>query len=256
MKIHTAESLIAELIKIRDKGWVPTGRKNNDGGVGNTLEDLLGIPENNLPLANAAEWELKAQKRAGTSLVTLFHTEPSPRTLKFVPSILLPNFGWKHQKAGKEYPKTEKSFRQTINTTHSNRGFAVAVDRKKERVFIDFNFKKIDGQAHAAWKAALPQRKLETPPYWGFNDLCNKAGTKLLNCFFVIADAKRINKTLHFHYQDIYMLKTFDKDKFIQAIEDGLVYVDFDARTGHNHGTKFRLRRDAFIDLYAEVKEY
>ena len=53
----------------------------------NTLEDLLGIEENNLPIPNAAEWELKAQRKNTRSLTTLFHIEPSPRALKFVPEI-------------------------------------------------------------------------------------------------------------------------------------------------------------------------
>jgi hypothetical protein len=67
MKTYTEESLIEALIEIRNQGWIPTRRKNNDGGVGNTLEDLLGIEENNLPIPNAAEWELKAQKKDTTS---------------------------------------------------------------------------------------------------------------------------------------------------------------------------------------------
>ena len=125
MKTYTKESLIKALIEIRNQGWIPTYRKNNDGGIGNTLEDLLGIEENNLPLPNASEWELKTQKKDSTSLITLFHIEPSPRAYKF-----------------------------------------------------------------------------------------------------------------------------------IQAIENGSIYIDFDARTGHNHGTKFRLRKDITIDLYSEVKTY
>ncbi|MGI9255368.1 MAG: MvaI/BcnI family restriction endonuclease, partial [Salinispira sp.] len=129
MKIYTKARLIEALKEIRDRGWIPTGRKNNDGGVGNTLEDLLGIEENNLPLPNAAEWELKAQKKGSTSLVTLFHSEPSPRAFKFVPAILLPEFGWKHQKSGEKYPNTEMSFRQTISaSSYSNRGFTVKVN--------------------------------------------------------------------------------------------------------------------------------
>ena len=88
MKTYTKKSLIKVLKEIRSKGWIPTGRKDNDGSVGNTLEDLLGIEENNLPIPNAAEWELKAQKKNTTSLITLFHMEPSPRAYKFVPSIL------------------------------------------------------------------------------------------------------------------------------------------------------------------------
>ena len=60
-KIYTKESLIQELKNIRNKGWIENLRNNNNGAVGNTLEDLLGIEENNLPIPNAAEWELKAQ---------------------------------------------------------------------------------------------------------------------------------------------------------------------------------------------------
>lgn len=257
METYTKESLIDELIKIRARGWIPTGRKNNDGGVGNTLEDLLGIEENNLPLANAAEWELKTQKKNTNALVTLFHLEPSPRACKFAPRILLPMFGWQHQKAGEKYSPDEKSFRQTINATHySNRGFAIKVDWDNQKILVDFDVDQIDAQVHSAWKSGLTQNSLSPQPYWGFDDLLHKAGVKLHNCFFVRAESKLIDRNLHFRYQEIFMLQTLDKDKFIHAIENGCVYVDFDARTGHNHGTKFRITKKSLLDLYAEVAQY
>ncbi len=53
-------------------GWIDNARHGNVGGIGNTLEDLLGIEENNLPIPNAAEWELKAQRADTSSLTTLF----------------------------------------------------------------------------------------------------------------------------------------------------------------------------------------
>ncbi|MCD4665396.1 MAG: MvaI/BcnI restriction endonuclease family protein [Bacteroidales bacterium] len=257
MKTYTKESLVEALKKIRDKGWIPTGRKNNDGGVGNTLEDLLGIEENNLPLPNAAEWELKAQKKNTTSLVTLFHMEPSPRAFKFIPSILLPEFGWKHKEAGGKYPTTEKSFRQTICAkSYSNRGFTVQVDRNEQKVLVVFDPDQIDTNVHLKWSEYVSGKSIETRPYWGFDDLFHKVGTKLHNCFFVCAESKKIDKKLYFHYQDIFMLKTLDKKKFIIALECGDVYIDFDARTGHNHGTKFRLRNKALVDLYMEATKY
>ncbi len=52
MKIFTKEELIALLLEIRKMGWVKSRRHGNVGGVGNTLEDLLGIDENNLPIPN------------------------------------------------------------------------------------------------------------------------------------------------------------------------------------------------------------
>jgi hypothetical protein len=45
-----------------------------------------------------------------------------------------------------------------------------------------------------------------------------------------------------------------DKDKFIAAIENGALLADFDARSGHNHGTKFRLRQDKLPELYSHVE--
>ena len=104
MKVFTKEDLIYSLKAIRDLGWVLNARPGNAGGVGNTLEDLLGIEENNLPLPNASEWELKCQRSNTTSLITLFHMEPSPRAFKFVPNILLPKYGWPHEEAGTRYP--------------------------------------------------------------------------------------------------------------------------------------------------------
>ena len=45
--------------------------------------------------------------------------------------------------------------------------------------------------------------------------------------------------------------KTFER--FIKCIEDGAVLIDFDARTGHNHGTKFRIRQGHWKELFSDV---
>lgn len=79
MQIYTKDLLIQTLKEIAAKGWIENHRHGNHGGAGNTLEDLLGIEENNLPIPNAAEWELKTQKIGSSSLTTLFHCEPSRR---------------------------------------------------------------------------------------------------------------------------------------------------------------------------------
>ncbi|MFH1477598.1 MAG: MvaI/BcnI family restriction endonuclease [Verrucomicrobiota bacterium] len=39
------------------------------------------------------------------------------------------------------------------------------------------------------------------------------------------------------------------------CLENGNVLVDFDARTGHNHGTKFRIRQGQWANLYSETKQ-
>jgi hypothetical protein len=259
MKTFTKESLIDELIAIRKLGWVKGGRPGNHGSVGNTIEDLLGIEENNLPIPNAAEWELKGQRNGSNSLTTLFHMEPSPRALKFIPKILLPVYGWAHSEAGGKYGCNEKSFRQTISSgTASDRGFYVHVNRTEAKVEICFDMAQV-GARHEAWKnevVAKSGTNLATNPYWGFDDLFHKAGTKLHNCFYLKADCKIIDGVEYFQYTDILMLSGFERNLFVDAIESGDVYVDFDARTGHNHGTKFRIRDVRIPDLYKNSKKF
>ena len=145
--IFSKESLIESLKEIAGRGWIENARHGNQGGIGNTLEDLLGIEENNLPIPNAAEWELKTHRLGSPSHITLLHSEPSPRALRFVPSILLPNYGWAHKSAGEKYPDSEKSFRQTISgKKYSDRGFTVKVDREEGKIFISFDASKVDSR--------------------------------------------------------------------------------------------------------------
>ena len=259
IKVYTKEALVEALRRIRRQGWIANTRPGNAGGVGNTLEDLLGIEENNLPIPNAAEWELKCQCAGTTALTTLFHMEPSPRAFKWVPRILLPRYGWPHKQAGTRYSADEMSFRQTINgVSRSDRGFGVVIDMDERRVLVSFDASAVDPR-HAEWLAIVQRRigleELDPQPYWGFDDLFHKAGTKLLNCFFVEAATKREQGKVFFHYNRILVLQGFNLDKFVLALEEGDLLVDFDARTGHNHGTKFRLRRNRLPNLYSHVEE-
>lgn len=255
--IFTKESLKKRLIEIVNQGWIPNARHGNQGGIGNTLEDLLGITENNLPIPNAAEWELKTQRLATTSLTTLFHIEPSPRAFGFVPKILLPYYGWAHLEAGKRYAEAELSFRQTIHGAGpSDRGFMVQIDRNEKKVLVSFDASKV-APKHADWLKTVSERvglaELNPQPYWGFDDLEHKAGTKLLNCFYVQASEKVENGLTFFKYEKVMMLQGFSFEGFLEAIEQARVLVDFDARSGHNHGTKFRLRQNHLPMLYKKA---
>lgn len=254
---YTKQMLIKKLKEIALMGWVPNARRGNSGGIGNTLEDLLGIKENNLPIPNAAEWELKTQRLNSSSLTTLFHIEPSPRAVRFVPQVFLTRYGWVHKKAGKKYSKKEMSFRQTIHGhAPSDRGFKVVVDRKNRKVLISFNASTVDCR-HRAWLKAVKKKvglgELSPQPYWGFDDLEYKAGTKLLNSFYVQAEVKKERGKEYYKYSKVIMLQGFNFEGFLKAIEDAKILVDFDARTGHNHGTKFRMKQVCLPMLYRKT---
>lgn len=257
MLVYTKAELINTLKTIREEGMIKSVRPGSDGGIGHTLEALLGIEENNLPIPNAAEWELKTQRIKTTSLTTLFHYEPSPKAMKIVSRILLPLYGWAHKEAGKKYPVEEKSFRQTVNALErTDRGFGIELNLSERKVEISFAVESVSTR-HTDWLKSVEHRinlqELSPKPYWGFDDLTHKAGTKLLNCFYVKAEVLRIEKIEHFHYQEINILEKFSPERFIDAIANGFIRIDFDARTGHNHGTKFRIKSNMLPQLYENV---
>lgn len=71
--VHTKEELTQQLLEIKKRSWITLTRRrqDRDGGLGNTLEDLLGICENNIPLADYGEFELKTHRSTSNSLISL-----------------------------------------------------------------------------------------------------------------------------------------------------------------------------------------
>lgn len=263
MKLYTKDELIEAILEVSARGWhrsvKSTYNVRNDGAVGNTLEKLLGLEENNLPIPNLREWELKGQRLHTQSLVTLKHIEPSPRASKIVTTLLLPQYGWKHREAGRKYPVTEKSFRSTTSATgYTNRGFRLVLEQDKLRFVFDASHADKDPEI-TDWLQSVEQRvglaPLDPEPYWGLEDLKYAIGEKVKNCFYAVADTRLEQGQEFFKYVKLLVLSGFSFEKFLGCIENGAVLVDFDARTGHNHGTKFRIRQNHWQELYTHVEE-
>lgn len=254
------EELIKKLKEIKKLGWVHTNRSKNDGAVGNTLEDLLEIPENNLAIANTVDWELKTQRKKTASLITLFHQDPKPRKPKsVVANLLLPRYGWQHKEAGKKYSKEEMSFRATLTgNKFTNRGFKINVNSVNRKIELFFDPEKVDIQKHASWlKDVLKHQKKESKvlAFWDFDELNKKCAGKIRNTIYIIADSREINGQEEFKYEKIELLEDFAFNNFLRGIINGIVFVDFDARTGHNHGTKFRLKQNNWPILFNKITE-
>jgi hypothetical protein len=256
---YSKAEFIAALKEIKEKGWIESHRPGNDGGAGNTLEDLLGIDENNLPIADTAEWELKTQKTK-ENYITMFHLEPSPREANNVVDTLLPKYGWPHKQAGIKYPRNEMSFRATLNgATYTDRGFKVTVDRRNEKVLVTFDSSKVSPR-HAEWLervASLAGRgEINPQPFWSFDALREKTRQKSKNVFFVGVEKRGPRGAEEYFYDSGWTLEGFSFDLFVDAIENGDLLVDFDARTHHNHGTKYRTKdMDVIKTLYKKVEK-
>lgn len=88
--------------------------------------------------------------------------------------------------------------------------------------------------------------------YWTFADISQKLSTKLNHLMYIKSETRHISGHECFKYNEIEAYIDPTLDRFLVLIEVGAIYVNSDARTGHNHGTKFRIRPAAKTDLYQQ----
>jgi len=73
----SSHELVLFCQKIKEMGFVQSHRRGSTG-IGKTLEDLLGITENNIAGPDFSVFELKAGRKNSTSMLTLFTKAPMP----------------------------------------------------------------------------------------------------------------------------------------------------------------------------------
>ena len=259
MSQYTLENLIQKFKSDVAGKWHAEGRKGNDGSVGNTLEDLLGVSENNLKLPDWGDIELKTKQKESQSLVTLLHKEPSPA--KSVPKLLL-SLGWRHKEAGIKYPSDELSFRSTTRAdSYSDRGFAISLCEEKITFVFDptkvndTEFDKTNAYAtYGDWLNDIGRRNPHyssvLPVFWNKQDVLTEIRKKLDNTLYCVAKTKKENNVKFFKFESAILFSKFNPSKFDILFSEKALYVDFDARTHHNHGTKFRVNLNSISKLF------
>ena len=247
--------------------WIAEGRAGNAGSAGNTLEDLLGVEENNLKIADLGKYELKTHDNATSSLLTLLHREPKPRAS--VPK-LLKALGWRHEQAGLKYDDDERSFRSTTRArVSSDRGLVVDFCSRENR--IEFSFQpsevardKIDKTkvyaTYGDWaddveKRTNPSYKEIFPIYWEADVLANAIKTKLDHTLLTFYDSRGEDGNREFRFTSVVLLSGVKVEMIETLFEEHALYVDFDARTGHNHGTKIRIDMKHVSRLFAKFEK-
>lgn len=152
------------------------------------------------------------------------------------------------------------SFRSTTFAKEfTKRGFKIEINKDEEKIIFVFDSKKIDTSEKSIidWMRVVESKvalgALDPVPYWGFQDLRNILGSKLKNCFYVIADRNIQNQHEFFFYKKLLVLSGFSFDKLLSCFEEGFAYIDFDARTEHNRGTKVRIKQQSIPSLYENV---
>lgn len=222
----TSTAAFAEITKILKMGWIlmPDEKSyRGNGAPGRLLEHLLGIKENNADSPDFLDWEVKFH--GGNALLTLFHKDPEPRGIT---RYLVHEHGWPDE-------LDRISFRHTLGG-RSNRGFYVV--NEADRIVIRHDTKDT------------------VVPYWKKNTLLNAAGAKLRR-LIVVDGEMQTQPTRQVSYKTATAYWDFDLNGFCKALEDGEVFIDFDARTTgtsgtslRNHGTKFRINIASLASIY------
>ena len=222
--------LIQRLKAIKKMGYIniKTHRSGNTG-VGKTLEDLLGIEENNIPGPNATMIELKSARKNAKSMLTLFIKSPLPPKAN---SVLLERFGYESARGNKRKELHTTVNAREFNTLKGKPGFKI--DIQKDRI----NLITIEG---------------EVVGYWDKEILRNSFERKLPKLLYVKAETRGRGSDEEFWFNEAWLLSGFNFDNFVHLLREGIILVDIrigqypDGRP-HDHGTGFRVLPDK-LDL-------
>lgn len=223
----TSAATFKKTIDIIKQGWheIPAGKAfEGDAAPGDFLEHLLGGKKNNRDSPDLNDWEFKFS--SGVALLTLFHKEPEPRGIM---RYMVNEHGWPME------DQIRTSFRHTLGG-RSNRGFYVV--NEADRVVIRHDIKDT------------------VVPFWKHNTLLNAAGAKLRRLIVVHGTMDK-HPTRRVRYESAVAYWDLKLNAFFEAMVNGDVFVDFDARTNlppskgiRNHGTKFRIKPSVIPEIY------
>lgn len=237
--------LLRKLKEIKNYGYVQTHR-TGDTGIGKTLEDLLGIDENNIPGPNGRMIELKSARKNAKSMLTLFTKSPLPSRSN---SILLERFG---------YPSRRGNNRKELHTTVN----AISYNTLKGKIGfkIDVTGDRIElvaGSSGSGLGRFLEKKgssqEAEVVGYWDKATLADRFESKLPRLLYVKADSRGSGSNEEFWFNEAWLLTGFDFVNFVKLLKHGDILVDI--RIGqypngrpHDHGTGFRVLPDK-LDL-------
>ena len=73
---------------------------------------------------------------------------------------------------------------------------------------------------------------------------------KLDNTLFALCKTRKQNNSKQFNYSEAYLFQGLNMNNLSNLFTEGGISIDFDTRTGHNHGTKLRIQRNRIPELF------
>lgn len=224
----TLEEFQTKFSEIRGRGFVETRRKGPTG-VGHTLEQLLGLTENNIALPDFGRIELKAHRSSSPSLITLF-------TFNRKAWIMNP------EEAVRKYGTPDDTGRLGLYFTMSLTPNAAGVFLKMEGDRLQV--RHVDGTVIAQWELGkISERFMQ----------------KIPALILVSASSEERNGREYFWYNRAQLLEGSSPEILREQFARQNVVLDLrlhDQQTrARNHGTGFRAYESNLPRLFARVKD-
>jgi hypothetical protein len=219
--MDTFEDFVSRLREIEELGYVETHRAGNTG-IGKTLEDLLGIEENNIPGPDAVGVELKSTRRQSHNLTTLFTKEPPRDQRRLWNQDLVRKLGYVDS-------KDRQALKTTIEPDFPN----------SQDFFLTYDDTSV----------AVSHDEYGVCATYPLDFLQDTFEGKMPELVMVIADTKKVDGREHFHYNEAYHLDGFDGNRFLQLMRDGVITLDLrmhikESGNIRNRGTAWRILDD------------
>ena len=214
--------------EIKAKGYVPSLR-NGSTGIGHTLEQLLGLDENNIALPDIDHIELKAHRANSNSLITLFTFNHKAWQMKPLDAV-------------RKYGSLDKNGRQGLYYTMSQRpnsaGLFLHIDDESIAV------RHIDGTVVVSWMLA---------------SLTERFTQKIPALLFVNALTEERDGREYFHYNRAQIMRGTSSELLANQFREEHIVVDLrlhDKGTmARNHGTGFRAYEANLPALFSEIRD-
>jgi hypothetical protein len=249
MGMNYAE-FVYRMNEIKKMGYVLTHRQGPTG-IGKTLEDLLGITENNIAGPDFSNYELKSGRKDSVSMLTLFTKAPQPKGAN---RELLRVFGYLQRKRPIGHEQRTLTG-ELLNESH------VPIEHKELHVTVDsVKPNSVGLQLEVEEGKIIISNDKGVEAYYDENTLRESFQKKYHQLVYVLAESKKEKRKEYFWYSETYLLKGFSFSNFSGLIREGKIKVDIrighypDGRL-HDHGTGFRILPKYLPECFEEIEK-
>ncbi len=224
----TLNEFVKSFAKIKKLGWVQSHRKGPTG-IGQTLEQLLGLTENNIALPDLGTVELKAHRAGSSSMITLFTF--NRKVWKVKPFDAIKKYGTKDSNG-------RLGMYFTMSRTPNSMGLFLHIERETISV------RHISGEVIAEWELTT---------------LAERFVRKIPGLVFVSAFSEMRGDSEWFKFDRAQLLTDTSSEIIRNQIISGNILVDLrlhdKGTSARNHGTGFRAYEDKLQSLFKSVRD-